>query len=409
LIRAGSLLWTLVFCWGVLFAFVLPVKAQEGMPENPHGNTNCYMCHSDPGLKGITVDNEPVSLFVDPDIYNQSVHAQAGLTCQSCHVEKTGYPHTESQITCLECHDENGGDVKPEAVELTVALAHPDARDVTLTHNETCRSCHSDKFEQSSDSAHARVQAGGNRDAPVCVDCHGSHDIQAPDQPREKINQTCSNCHLSVYTSYSSSVHGSAVRDGSNPDVPTCIDCHGAHHVQGPQDATFHNNSIAVCGDCHANETIMSKYGISSDVLETYLDDFHGKTVNFFRTQAPEIESNKATCFDCHGVHNIRSPEDPSSTVYPTNLQSTCQRCHTNAGITFPQAWLSHHPPSWERTPELMVANTFYSFVVPITVAGFMGYIFLDARRRISHRLRPSSRKKAQQTDKDNHGRDTSK
>ncbi len=390
---------------GVYFATASAAYAQDPTPPPPHANANCLMCHTDQGLKGIAQNGESLSLYIDAAGYSRSLHAQAGLTCQSCHIEKTGYPHTESQITCLECHNENGGDVKPESVELIVTLAHPDARDLTLTHNETCRSCHLDKFEQSSDSAHARVQAGGNRDSPVCVDCHGSHDIQPPDQPREKINQTCSNCHLSVYTSYSSSVHGSALMNGSNPDVPTCIDCHGAHHVQGPQDTTFHNNSIAICGECHANETIMYKYGISTDVLDTYLDDFHGKTVNFFRTQAPEIESNKATCFDCHGVHNIRSPEDPASTVYPSNLQSTCQRCHANASITFPQAWLSHHAPSWERTPELMVANTFYSFVVPLTVAGFMGYIALDARRRIAQHLRSTSHKEAKVQYKDKNGR----
>ena len=406
MVRLVPFSWLL--CWGILFEFVLPVRAQEGIPENPHNNANCVMCHGDPSLQGITASNETVSLFVDPDIYNRSIHAQAGLTCQSCHIEQKEYPHTESQITCLECHNERGDDVKADGVELIVTLAHPDARDLTLTLNETCRSCHLDKFEQNSDSAHGRVQAGGNRNAPLCVDCHGSHDIQPPDQPREKIPQTCSNCHLSVYTSYSSSVHGSALENGSNPDVPTCVDCHGAHHVVGPRDATFHNNSIAVCGECHANEALMSKYGISTDVMETYLDDFHGKTVNFFRTQAPDIDSNKATCFDCHGVHNIRSPEDPASTVYPTNLQSTCQQCHANASITFPQAWLSHHAPSWERTPELMMANTFYSFVVPITLVGFIGYIALDARRRIAQHLRSMKQDKDMVQEKDEDGEDPS-
>ena len=74
----------------------------------------------------------------------------------------------------------------------------------------------------------------------------------------------------------------------------------------------------------------MSKYGISTDVFTTYLDDFHGRTVDFFR-QSGELNVPTATCYDCHGIHDIRKPDDPLSTVYPTNLQKTCSKCHQDA------------------------------------------------------------------------------
>jgi cytochrome b subunit of formate dehydrogenase len=40
-----------------------------------------------------------------------------------------------------------------------------------------------------------------------------------------------------------------------------------------------------------------------------------------------------ASCPDCHGMHNIFSPKDARSTVYPVNLGETCSKCHANAAL----------------------------------------------------------------------------
>lgn len=369
-----------------LFVRAPAAKAQDATPTpQPHGNANCLMCHADPDFTGNLPDGETVSLHVDPGTYYRSVHADAGLECLACHANQKDYPHRSSQLTCLECHAELGGDPQTTYQPLSVMLAYADSRAITIEANESCRACHAEKFEEAVDSAHARVLAGGNREAPLCVDCHGSHDITPPDEPRARISQTCAKCHQAVYTTYRTSIHGMALETESNPDVPTCVDCHGVHSVRGPRDPAFRNDTIAICGGCHGDKARMDKYGISTEVFETYLDDFHGRTVNFFRRETTNIASNKATCFDCHGIHNIRSPEDPLSTVYPTNLQRTCQQCHADATIAFPQAWLSHYSPTWERTPVLFIVNTFYQIMIPTLILGFVGYIGLDARRRIVH------------------------
>ncbi len=380
---------------GLSLALQVPEALAQMTTPTPdlHGNANCLMCHSDPSFTGNLPGGETISLYVDPGQYYRSVHADAGLECLACHVGQKAYPHAASaQVSCSACH-QSLEDVQNTAYRpLSVALDYPDARAVTLTFNESCRACHADKFEESVDSAHVRVQAGGNRYAPVCVDCHGSHDITPPDQPRARISQTCATCHLAVYSTYRASVHGAALEEESNPDVPTCVDCHGVHNVRGPRDPGFRNDMIAVCGGCHADEERMAKYGISTAVFQTYLEDFHGRTVNFFRRKADNIPSNKATCFDCHGIHNIRSPDDPHSTVYPENLQHTCQQCHADANITFPEAWLGHYIPTWEKTPLLYAVNVAYSYLVPITVGGFLLYIGLDARRRLAQRRRPEQK-----------------
>ena len=49
----------------------------------------------------------------------------------------------------------------------------------------------------------------------------------------------------------------------------------------------------------------MNKYEISTEVFDTYVADFHGTTVILFEHQDPNVETNKAVCYDCHGVHNI--------------------------------------------------------------------------------------------------------
>lgn len=347
----------------------LPVSAQDA---------NCLMCHSDPAFTGEFQNGDLLSLHVDNTEYMRSVHGPAGLECVACHTDISRYPHHTEQVTCTTCHDASGGEAGNDYISLRVRLSFADRRELTIVTNEACRSCHEQEFDMALDSAHVKAQMSGNRDAPLCVDCHGSHDIAPPDEPREKISHTCAKCHQAVFSTYRSSVHGAALEEESNPDVPTCIDCHGVHSVRGPRNPTFHNESIAICGKCHADRSIMDKYGISTDVFKTYLSDFHGRTVELFRRQDTGIASNKAVCFDCHGIHNIRRPDDPLSTVYPDNLQHTCQQCHQDATVRFPDAWLSHYVPTWERTPALFAVNWFYRILITGTIGAFVGYIALD-------------------------------
>ena len=370
----------------------LPAPALAQLQQNDGADNgrdaNCLMCHSDPDFKGTFQNGEIISLNVDSGQYEQSVHGPAGLECLACHTAINRYPHhDEEQVSCLDCHsDEMGGDPAAYAT-LRVNLAYQDRRAMTLASNESCRSCHTREFEVAVDSAHVKVLEGGNRQAPVCVDCHGSHDISRADQAHSKVSAMCGRCHTAVYSTYRTSVHGAALEAEGNPDVPTCTECHGVHNVRGPRDTSFRNDSIVICGNCHANEALMEKYGISTAVFETYLDDFHGRTVDLFRRQGRGNPSNKAVCFDCHGIHNIRRDDDPLSTIYPTNLQHTCQQCHADANIKFPRAWLSHYIPTWQNTPILFAVNNIYQyFIIPATLGGFMLYIGLDVRKRWSER-----------------------
>ena len=379
-------------------ALTSPAQAEKGdvtpIPTpTPLGDVsadaNCRMCHTDHNFRGRFQNGDIIDLYVDSGQFDRSVHGTAGLECIACHPQTASYPHEAGgkQIDCVVCHPQQGGEPEKPGEALIVDLPYADARDMTLTINNACRSCHKEEFKAATDSAHVKVLKAGNIYAPVCVDCHGSHDTTPPDQPRSKISQSCGECHRSVYTTYRFSVHGAALEENSNPDVPTCVDCHGAHQVRGPRNPDYRDDSIAICGGCHADKELMGKYGISTDVFETYLDDFHGRSVNLYRLSGDQRQASEATCFDCHGIHNILPPDDPRSSIYPTNLQHTCQQCHEDANIRFPDAWLSHYIPDKDKTPILFFINSLYQFLlIPGVIGGFLIYIGLDTRKRWSEK-----------------------
>jgi hypothetical protein len=347
------------------------------------GADSCLMCHGHKQLQGVARNQDTIELSMSPADFQTSVHNKAGLGCTSCHASMEQYPHSDlEQVTCTECHGQDVSTINIDNLKpVSVRLPFDSKRQMVIKLNDACRTCHEQQFEVASDSAHMKVLASGNEDAPLCVDCHGSHNVQPPDQPRSKIAKTCSTCHEAVYSSYKSSVHGAALIEG-NQDVPTCVDCHGVHSVKGPRDTNFRNDSIVMCGNCHGNKELMKKYNISAEVFNTYVDDFHGRTVNLFREQDRGVSSTKAVCFDCHGIHNIRKPSDPLSSVNPANLMKTCQQCHPDANERFSGAWLGHYTPDMKNMPVLFGVNLFYQLVIPGTLGFFAVYIALDARKR---------------------------
>jgi len=216
-------------------------------------------------------------------------------------------------------------------------------------------------------------------------------------EPRTRIPRTCEKCHSEIYEAYEESVHGAALMGGGNSDVPHCTDCHevhGAEHaIEGPSDSSFHLFSPQVCADCHTDEEMMGRYGISTDVMDTYVSDFHGTTVTLFQDLAPDQETNKPVCVDCHGVHDMKSVDDPESQVIKENLLATCQRCHPDATADFPDSWTSHYRPSPDHSPLVFFVNAFYNwFFIPVLIGGMVLFVGTDVTRRIINRRKEGSR-----------------
>ena len=108
-------------------------------------------------------------------------------------------------------------------------------------------------------------------------------------------------------------MHGKALAGARPEDVPVCTDCHRSHDVAGPHDQSWLVRTPQLCGKCHADEKRMAPYGLSTDVLRTYLADFHGMTASLSHAANEGERRVTALCTDCHGVHDIAKTDDPGS------------------------------------------------------------------------------------------------
>jgi len=355
---------------GSLAATVRPVAASPSVSPSESArraqNETCLACHASPGQSVTLPSGELLKVSVDAGAFDQSVHGREGLVCLDCHPGNGEFPHP--------------------------AVTAQTRREYVLQRYTACAECHADKYEATLDSVHQRALAGGNLEAAVCTDCHGAHDVTSiADGPRSAIPQTCERCHSAIFNAYRESVHGAALMDESNPDVPTCIDCHGVHDVQGPSTEAFHLFSPTICARCHADPELMARYGLSTAILETYVSDFHGTTVLLFEKLAPDQETNKPVCIDCHSVHDIQRVDDPNSTVIQENLLVTCRRCHPDATANFPAAWLGHYPPDPQHAPLVFYVNVFYWVFIPVVIGGMLVFVVADVIRRILNRRRGAS------------------
>jgi hypothetical protein len=116
----------------------------------------------------------------------------------------------------------------------------------------------------------------------------------------------------------------------------TCVDCHGGN----PNDESPSAMSPAkgfrgvpkkadipeFCARCHSDAAYMHPFNtkLRVDQLSEYLTSVHGKRLK-------QGDVKVAACVDCHGVHNILAVADTRAPVYPSNVATTCGRCHSDA------------------------------------------------------------------------------
>jgi predicted CXXCH cytochrome family protein len=343
---------------------LLTAIVNAGLFTDKRDNDYCLSCHSQEGLTKTFPNGDVVSVTIDREALHDSVH---------------GIGNEWQALACSDCH---GDYAYPHAPTLAESY-----REYSLAMYPLCAECHQRYYERTQNSVHDAALAEGKAEAAVCTDCHGAHDTPVPDEPRSRISETCAECHTDIFEVYRESVHGAALLEEGNEDVPTCIDCHGVHNIGDPTTNLFRVRSPELCATCHNDEALMAKYDISTDVFETYVADFHGTTVTLFEHDDPNAETNKAVCYDCHGVHDIKSADDPEAGI-KANLLETCQKCHPDASEGFADSWTSHFVPSLESNPLVFLVNLFYDIVIPFTVGFFTLIVSTDIYRRVRVRLR---------------------
>jgi predicted CXXCH cytochrome family protein len=214
--------------------------------------------------------------------------------------------------------------------------------------------------------------------------------VEKPDQPRTRVSETCGRCHTNIFAEYKNSVHGGALIEENNPDVPVCTDCHGVHNIQDPRTEQFRIAEPDLCAGCHANQDLMAKYNLTPEVYALYQISWHGVDVKVFKSRWPTIWHDSAVCSDCHGVHNIRKTGDPASSVNSENLLGTCQKCHPAAGQNWVGAWTGHHEVSLDRTPFLFYTQAFYTSFTPLVLWLSILYVGLQFIHSMVDRVRRS-------------------
>src|SRR5271166_161142 len=245
-----------------------------------------------------------------------SIHGQAAKNgdpdapkCVSCH----------GPIHAVKASTESDSAVAPRNLPDTCAKCHSDAG--FLSRHKIPVAHPVDSYKQ---SVHARAVALG-KDAATCSSCHGSHDILPATDARSKVNHwnvphTCAQCHKEIAREFNESVHGDAVKNGVR-DAPVCIDCHGEHQIIDPKSAgsplNAQNVSAETCGRCHGDPRLALRYELPTDRLPSYADSYHGLALK-------EGKVTAANCASCHGVHSILRSSDPRSTVNAANLSKTC-------------------------------------------------------------------------------------
>ena len=133
----------------------------------------------------------------------------------------------------------------------------------------------------------------------------------------------CVACHADKRAAFVQGVHAErGIR---------CHDCHGgdpsafalpAAHRGGFIGAPGKVATVALCGSCHSDPNRMRQYGLPSGQVAEFRTSRHGRLLLVGH------DLDAPTCTDCHDAHTILRPDDARSTVYPTNIPTTCARCH---------------------------------------------------------------------------------
>lgn len=385
LFRAGRMIPLLLIVLGMIVGLTLFVSISPANAEPPTtppfqkpDNSACMSCHGREGQSTQFPSGEMLGISIDGAVFDESMHAN--VSCQVCHTNISSYPH-------------------PENSAVTV-------RDYVLQYKDNCTQCHPGITEALQDSVHTKMGDAGNVNAPVCADCHNPHQQRAIQKDANgepagsenaAIAQTCARCHNEIYQEYAQSVHGEGVLEDQNPDVPSCTSCHGVHQIADPTTNQFRLSSIDMCADCHTDPERMAPYGLSTEVLNTYVADFHGTTVTLFQKQHPDEPTNKAVCYDCHGVHNIAKVDDPTKGLQiKENMLIACQRCHPDATANFPDSWMSHYIPDKEKTPLVYYVQLFYNILIPTVLGGMALFVATDIGRKVIDRRNKKSKKEDQ-------------
>lgn len=226
-----------------------------------------------------------------------------------------------------------------------------------------CAACHRRQAAEFAKSVHASLR---------CQECHVDEDADSPtsDTPEHRtrprkatgafdhgpsfkgkparldIPTLCGTCHADVermnpfglrtdqLARYLTSRHGKQLTQEKDERVAVCIDCHGAHDILRANDPTSRTHPLNVpdtCGNCHADQALMDRYGLPVEVVDEYRKSIHGRLL------LEQNDTGAPTCATCHGNHSAMPPGFDS-------VGAVCGQCHSQVAKAFEETGHASQP-----------------------------------------------------------------
>ena len=211
-----------------------PAKGFIGRPTRQEIPQFCARCHADPSYMRKYNPNLPT------DQYAKYLTSQHG---------KRFVQGDTDVAVCTSCHDAHGIRSKKDPLSPVFSTNIPG----------TCATCHTDatimerhglpvtQHWEYSQSVHGQALLfHGDRAAPHCASCHGSHEAARPGVVA--IGNVCAQCHSLTRDLFAKSPH-KAAHDALG--LPECEVCHGNHLIRKPTDEMLGTGPNALCVNCH--------------------------------------------------------------------------------------------------------------------------------------------------------------
>ncbi|HEX9780533.1 MAG TPA: cytochrome c3 family protein [bacterium] len=287
---------------GVVAALAIPAWAPAAQAQTK--GSGCVECHQ--AMEGGT--RGPAALFPD------DVHAARGLTCADCHGGDPASMDPEAAMDpargflghirreeipalCARCHanpeymrrfnpnlptdqyakyltSQHGKRFAAHDADVPVCTSCHGVHGILQARNPsspvyatnipgTCATCHADasvmdrhglpvnQHWEYSRSVHGQALLfRGDRAAPHCASCHGSHEAARPGTLA--VGNVCAQCHALSRDLFVNSPHKAA---HEALGLPECEVCHGNHLIARPTDEMLGTGPEALCVSCHEPES----------------------------------------------------------------------------------------------------------------------------------------------------------
>jgi predicted CXXCH cytochrome family protein len=209
-----------------------PKTGFRGKPMREDVPELCAACHADAELM------KPYNIPIDQ--YAEYLTSEHGILLSQ---------GDTSVAVCTDCH----------GVHRILPPDDPESKVYPQNVPQTCARCHSDAelmagygipIDQSASFAegvHGVALLGeGNRKAPDCATCHGTHGAAPPGV--SDIAKVCGQCHAKTREFFKRSPHKRAMEEQR---ISECSSCHGDHLVKRPGHELFDDT----CLGCHSQDS----------------------------------------------------------------------------------------------------------------------------------------------------------